>query len=256
MGGRILTAINIPRPRPAERAYSEFAYPSGPIEYIPVPRRRVAGPGFFGVLRSRRSRRAAGPLNDVALGTLLWHTSKTWESKGTLVRWEHRGVPSAGGCHPIDILITNRSGRPGELFWYDPIAHGLIEIPHSDGGELGELIAEMGGAAGREGTLLLYGAQSARTTSKYVNAESLIWRDAGVLTGVMTLVAEALGAHCTPLGPTGEPYVSRLVRSGGQVVGVGGCSVGISSRQGDEIERPMNEPLRLLGLPTEPGSIR
>jgi SagB-type dehydrogenase family enzyme len=185
------------------------------------------------VLRSRRSRQAAGPLPDIALGTLLWHTSKTWESSGALERWEHRGVPSAGGCHPIDILVTNRSGRPGELFRYDPIAHGLTEVPHSGDSELRDLVAEMRGATGSEGTLLLYGAHIARTTSKYANAESLIWRDAGVLIGIMALVAEALGVHCTPLGPTGEPYLSRLLQSAGQVVGVGGCSIGVSPHESD-----------------------
>jgi nitroreductase len=59
--------------------------------------------------------------------------------------------------------------------------------------------------------LIALAAESGRTAAKYENAESLIWRDAGIALGYMSIVAEALGLTFCPLGVLGEPYVSAVV---------------------------------------------
>lgn len=101
-------------------------------------------------------------------------------------------------------------------------------MPQPDPEPLRDLIDDMAGAVGgAAGTFLLYAAQFARTSSKYERADSLVWRDVGVIIGVTALVAEALGFCCCPLGPTGEPLLSCVLESAGRVRGVGGCVVGL-----------------------------
>lgn len=230
MGGGLLrrTSGGEPRPRSSEVRYREWVYTSGPAEYLSIPDPELNGPPFFSVVRGRHSRRPLGPLSDTDLGALLWYTGKTWERNSpSETRWEHRGVPSAGGRHPIDMLVAGRACAPEALFRYDPLGHSLILLPCCGSSELAGLLDEAASAARtRAGTMLFFAAQVGRTRARYQNPGTLIWRDAGALTASVALVAEAIGAACTPLGITGEPYVSRLLSSGRYVTGVGGCVVG------------------------------
>lgn len=217
-----------PRPRAVDLPYREWAYPAGPVEYLDIPATEPTTPPFFQVVRSRRSRAPSAPLGEHPLGILLWYTGKAWETRTSSEgRWEHRGVPSAGGRHPIDILVAGRAQAPEALFRYDPMGHSLVLLLDTNSADLNALLSEAA-AAGRTrgGTILLFAAQVGRTQARYQNPESLIWRDAGALSASIALVAEAIGAACTPLGITGEPYISRLLASGSDVTGVGGCVVG------------------------------
>ena len=76
-----------------------------------------------------------------------------------------------------------------------------------------------------DATLLLFAAKPERTFAKYDSACSLVWRDAGVLLGYLSIAAESIGLNFVPLGINGEPFVSRLVDQAG-LVGVGGAFVG------------------------------
>ncbi|HKS06829.1 MAG TPA: hypothetical protein VJR92_10985 [Gemmatimonadaceae bacterium] len=64
-----------------------------------------------------------------------------------------------------------------------------------------------------------------RTSRKYANAHSLVWRDAGVVLAGIALVAAAMNFACRPLGMTGEPELSAalgfkaLRGAGGLLVG-------------------------------------
>ena len=53
-------------------------------------------------------------------------------------------------------------------------------------------------------------AEPGKTCAKYEHADSLIWRDAGVLIGHMALVAEALDCSFCPLGITGHEWCASL----------------------------------------------
>ena len=68
-------------------------------------------------------------------------------------------------------------------------------------------------------------AEPGKTAAKYANSESLVWRDAGVLLGYMSVVAEALGLGFCPLGITGQAYVSAL-SADARLTGVGLAVVG------------------------------
>ena len=74
-------------------------------------------------------------------------------------------------------------------------------------------------------TLLLFVAEPGMTGSKYEDAASLVWRDAGVLLGAIAMAAEALALNFSPMGVTGEPWTSHLIL-GAPLVGVGAAFVG------------------------------
>lgn len=65
-----------------------------------------------------------------------------------------------------------------------------------------------------------------RTLAKYRQGESLVWRDAGALVATIGFACNAIGIKCTPFGPTGEPFLSRLLGGPGAPKGVGGCVIG------------------------------
>jgi hypothetical protein len=77
-----------------------------------------------------------------------------------------------------------------------------------------------------QGQLLWFCANVEKINAHYEHPESLIWRDAGVLLGVMALVAEALKLNFCPLGISGEPYLSAAFGTLGRLEGVGGAILG------------------------------
>lgn len=216
-----------PRPRSMERRYLEWHYDVRSVEYLPVPDERV-DPGFFAVVDRRRSSREFGPLAQSDLATLLWYTAKTREREPSeSSRWEHRPTPSAGGRHPIDLLVSNWPAGSETFYVYDPVGHALCAIHLPDSSARQRLVEDaVEVIGGRDGVILWHAAQFARTTSKYEHGETLVWRDAGGLVAVTALVSEALALACCPLGITGEPYLSTALGAGEAVVGVGGCVVG------------------------------
>lgn len=58
--------------------------------------------------------------------------------------------------------------------------------------------------------MLTLAAEPARTAAVYRHPESLIWRDAGVLLGFMSAVAELQGLSFRILGLTGEAWIRTI----------------------------------------------
>lgn len=215
-----------PHPRGTSLPCVEFAYCTDSAEYLPLP--HVPTLDFFAVLRARRTRRSFGPLSQAAMSILLWYTGKTLVSASTAApRWEHRVPPSAGGRHPLDIVVTRWPDIDSPAFLYDPLAHAARKLRLSQPAALQGLLLHADQVlALQNGVVLWHVAQFQRTLSGYSGGESLVWRDAGALQATTCMVAEAIGLACCPLGMTGEPWVSRALASGSAAVGVGGCVVG------------------------------
>jgi hypothetical protein len=94
---------------------------------------------------------------------------------------------------------------------YNPTEHSLIELPGSS-----HSAAEGRAAASRvleleHGILLGLVAEPGKTAAKYENHETLVWRDAGVVLGYMSLIAETLGLSFCALGITGQPYLTSYL---------------------------------------------
>lgn len=86
-----------------------------------------------------------------------------------------------------------------------------------------DVIAHLGAAGGC--TLRLVGDYQ-KAAAAYLEPESLLWRDAGALIGVMCLVAEWLGLNCTPLGLVGSRHLDELGFPRARFMGLGAVQVG------------------------------
>jgi hypothetical protein len=173
---------------------------------------------------SRRTRYDFGELNLATLGTLFALTSKVLLRGSDVLGFpiSNRPAPSAGAIHPIHIII--HLARSPRLHRYDPFAHGLRELHcEVDVMQLREAMNVV--VNGQAAVLIMFVAEPGRTFAKYAQADSLVWRDAGILQGYFSIAAEALGVNFTPLGVTGDPWASQLIQQPG-LAGVGAAFVG------------------------------
>jgi SagB-type dehydrogenase family enzyme len=217
-----------PFPREIEIPYLEFPYVIEDISYLPEPDPLPDIP-FQAVLASRQSRRTFNPLVQDDLNSLLWHSARALavSSPSQSTRWQHRPTPSAGGRHPIDILIFDEQNQPRSVHLYQPEAHALAKLKDLDISSMERLFVAVDEVvAPEQARILWFGAQFERTLSKYENGESLVWRDAGALLATLSFVAECLSLNCCAIGITGEPFISGLLGKNSNVVGVGGLLVG------------------------------
>jgi len=104
---------------------------------------------------------------------------------------------------------------------HDPLTHELVEVH----GSLRSMAAAWDSASELldvgQGTLLALVAEPGRTAAKYEHHESLVWRDAGVVLGYMSLVAEALELPFCPLGVTGQASVRLDWMPAGKLMAAG-----------------------------------
>lgn len=173
------------------------------------------------VLRDRQTRRDfSRALVPQALDQLLWLTCRTHSTTPSALGFDlqFRPHPSAGAIQPIHIVLQLGPGGAWER--YEPFQHALVELPGTE--RLADAARADASKAvpAREAVLLALVAEPGRTGAKYENAESLVWRDAGVVLGYLSLVSEALGLSFCPLGMTGDAYVASLCEKG-QLSGVG-----------------------------------
>ena len=172
----------------------------------------------------RRSARAFAPLPRDRLGWLLELVDRQLASGSEDLGFAltQRPAPSAGAIHPVHLIVQD----PALSGWhrYDPAGHALVSVPCAvDVLEVRRHMDEL--VAAPTATLLLLAAEPGKTASKYANSCSLVWRDAGVLLGYLSLAAEALNLAFVPLGVTADPWVGRLVDEPG-LAGVGAALVG------------------------------
>lgn len=210
-----------PKPKDQSDRSSKLAYELTHCQYLPRPK-DIADPGFFSVLKQRRTRRSFGPLDLEQLSTLCWYTGKAWTNSPASTGWQHRIPPSAGGCHPVDLWAVERS----RIRWYDPIGHSLCDVATTDQSVAAALFDAANAVVPIDGgTLLWLVAVPERTAQLYDHPESLVWRDAGIVLATLVYTATALDLSICPIGILGTAAVRRAI-SGHDLVGAGGCVVG------------------------------
>lgn len=223
------TKLQSPSPRACASLPATVAYPIIARTFLPRPTEPLTK-SLGDVLDGRQSRRTFKALPTERLAALLWYAART---RGTFVEqsgfvWQHRAAPSAGGRHPVDILVSAWSPQQQALHLYDPLAHALCTLDIFPS-TLANFTAAVDAVLPiQEATICWFAAQWERTTSKYEHGESLIWRDAGALLATVSFVAEALSLHCCAVGLTGDPWISLLLPEGEKLMGVGGCLIGCS----------------------------
>jgi hypothetical protein len=120
--------------------------------------------------------------------------------------------------HPIHILV-GASCAPWRR--YDQVEHALVELRGSEANAdlVRQRAAELFDVD--RGLVLALVAEPGKTGSKYVNPESLVWRDAGVVLGYMSMVAEVLGLSFCPLGITADTELADLLGTTTLLFGAG-----------------------------------
>ena len=205
--------------------YEPYVWPAG-AKTLLAPRAQPLKLELTALLDERQTRRAFSKRLDVtALGELLWLACRNRSSRPSAFgpNQESRVHPSAGAMHPIHVLLASETG-PWQR--YDPLEHALIELPGS--GASAEASRKAAGALIElaRGTLIGLVAEPGKTAAKYEHHESLVWRDAGVVLGYLSVMAEALGLSFCPLGITGQPYLTERLPNSPALQAVGMAVVG------------------------------
>lgn len=205
-----LTWLDLGNPRPKAQLtpYTPIMWPQGAKTRLAQTGCQLA-PQLAAMLASRRSRREfAEPATHedlAALFDLCCRTQSTSPS-GLGFDLEFRPYPASGAIHSIHILVQRVTGEGWSR--YDPHDHALVALPQS------RIAADAARYRASEvvdapnATLIGFTAEPGKLAAKYEFPESLIWRDAGVLLGYLSLGAQALGLAFCPLGITGDPHLS------------------------------------------------
>ena len=208
--------------------YEPFVYPS--LEKIILSKVTFSKrqKDFLDVLRDRRSEKQLGVCTLEELSEILFHAVKPYTiSRDDYDMTVYRSAsPSAGGRHPIDILvgIPEKEGR--RLYLYEPLSNLLrrLDIPV-------ELQQEFFDDVNRtlplgDSVLIWFSIQYMRTASKYTDYESLIWRDAGAQLCCLQQVAKYVGLDSCPIGYLAEDTFNKmfhcdtLISGGGMIIGL------------------------------------
>lgn len=214
-----------PRPRKALKPMAKgHGYLTSERFYLPPPVGKDRK-SFFKVLGARASRRTFEYVSDEKLADFLWYSAKALSlTQGEDNMFcQHRYVPSAGGIHPIDLIVISPTERAVSI--YDPVAHALCKLK-TEPEQLEAFLSYTGAVLEPSaGTIIWYAARPEKVGAKYQNELSLIWRDAGALIASMYLIAEALDLNCCALGVLGNSELQALTNNT-TVIGTGGCIIG------------------------------
>ena len=214
-----------PHPKTWATPYTLFKWPEGEERSLPS-RSAALTVDMVRLLDERYTLREFGSrLSTESLAHLLWLTCRSRSSRPSRYGFdqESRPHPSAGAAHPIHLLTSH-----GGSGWarYDAQRHVLVDIP----GSQASLAAVRQAAAElltlNQGELIWLVAEPGKTAAKYDNPDSLVWRDAGVVLGYMSIVAQALSLSFCPLGITGAALPSAISGLDDRLMGAGLAVIG------------------------------
>ena len=215
-----------PSPRIDPLVYKPVEWPNGKSMPLP-PRNDPVNVDLVHLLENRQTRRHfPRKISIEVLGQLLWLSCRSRSSRSSELGFnlDSRPAPSAGAIHPVHVLISYGPEVPWSR--YDPAGHCLVEINNSEihantaRGFANEVVRL------DEAVLLAFVAEPGKTAAKYNHSEGLVWRDAGVLLGYLSMISEALNLSFCPLGITGGPHMSKLLGGRSDLYGVAMAVVG------------------------------
>lgn len=215
-----------PKPKNINDEFHPFKYPFSTKTKLNRDFKAREGV-FLDFLLTRRSSQKVGYISLEDITELLYYSNKiqsiSIDDSGFLI--SKRTAPSAGGRHPIDILVSLPSESTRFLQYYNPIDHSLselsisIEIQQSFFKEINKNLP-LGDCC-----LIWFSIQTKKTQSKYENAESLYWRDAGALLYCIQIISNYLGFKSCPLGGLAVKSFYDLFKTNNLISG-GGILIG------------------------------
>lgn len=214
-----------PTSKDTEDVVSPFAYPISYTKRLPRLSHHYLS-DFFELTRLRTSEKNLKDLSASQLSDLLWYAAKVinthYQENGYIL--SHRPSPSAGARHPIDLLIITPSEN-SVFQYYNPFDHSLNSLK-LDETLFAEFFAHINSniTIGK-GTVIWLIAHVNRTSAKYDNPVSLVWRDAGALLQILQMTATAMGLGSCPFGTLADPFIDKLFTDA-TIISCGGIIIG------------------------------
>ena len=182
---------------------------------------------FLDIFFERRSIKSLGLCSLNQLSEILYYAIKPYcialDDYGVTVY--RSAAPSAGGRHPIDVIVGLKEGSERRLYLYHPLKHSLklLDIPLERQRKFLSDIEQTLHLG--DSVLLWFSVQYMRTASKYSDYISLIWRDVGAQLCCLQQAAKYVGIDSCPIGYLAEEtfyelFLSeKLVSGGGLIIG-------------------------------------
>lgn len=216
----IWTDPGSPSPREHPLVYQTVSWLTENLFFLKPPSEGNSLPSIDSVIESRRTRRSFGTVDQRVLSQWLWLVGREIAEghSGYGFPLTRRPSPSAGAIHPIHIIFSLPDVDGWQLYLPDKHALSRLKTPLEAREQIRDELLPVIDI--QDGIVVRLVAEPGKTAAKYEYADSLVWRDAGVLTGQMALVAEALACNFCPLGITGHDWCARLELEG-RLAGVG-----------------------------------
>jgi hypothetical protein len=227
------TSVDEPNPRSIALPWLEWPRRVRREVLLAAPGISASTP-FVDVLDARQSARSFTLPSTARLAEFLWHGARARDAHGGRLGlpWEHHAAPSAGGLHPITIVLSTCD--PAEVAAYDPVRHALRELDIEDVAAFNNFHRTVSSILPEaQGTVLTLIANPAKTQAGYENGESLIWRDAGCLLATLQLCAIFTGLGYCNLGLLGTELLPVLPDAGA-LTAVGSAVVGEAMTADDQ----------------------
>ena len=194
--------IRLEEPGPYHRAELPF------VREIALPPPLQLRGSFLAALADRRSADIFTPIALEQLATWLQYTASIQAVNAEDRNRQLRFVASFGALHPTHIVLA---GPDNNWAAYVPARHALGELRVD--AQIATCLRARACDCFRteEATLIVLLTNADLVDHYYLNAQSLILREAGVLLGHGSLVAAALGLGFRILGDSGTPLAERLV---------------------------------------------
>lgn len=169
------------------------------------------------MLSERKSARLLKPFSKSKLLSVLYHSArvKSTSLSETGFLKSHRPFASAGGRHPIELVIlTTGISDLTDGFWYfDPYQLFLkkVELPKEYENEIRSRASLLLNEKTIPPAIILSLAILHRTLSRYKNGVGLIWRDTGNVFGLISFVVLAHSIRSCDLGFSEEFRFSQML---------------------------------------------
>lgn len=207
------------------RALDQFCFPS--TDSIAMSRKpQHQSQEFLTILNSRRSGRAFLPVKLAELGPLFFHGNRKINSYRDPwgARFEQRNYASGGGLHSLHCIITELASDTWYVYNSDEHSFDIIEINAEQIRSFKDTCSQL--LQSTENAWLIWTVcDHDRFCSRYSNADTVIFREAGHLSATHALIAEYLGLTYCPLGFHGFEEAAQLSTER-RFVGVGCALIG------------------------------
>lgn len=214
-----------PEPRTVQLALKPLEWPVA--RRIGLPNLVPPQPGPFAeIVATRRSSRSIrrAPLREI-VNFISFSTNARFQRRTPSSR-ASRPAHSAGGLHPVDVILVSGIGRR-RVYRFDA-EHGMLERLHvSEEVRLQELnvrMAKLFPDADCDYLVLL--ADRALVEANYTWPDTLVWRDAGALMQTLHFCASAYRLAFCPGGILGWELARALFGEDSRVLAVGVAVVG------------------------------